>query len=102
MIEEHLRGVGRLWLNGSLIQPDMAYCVDIRPNPSGVRWRITGRLLIDPVGDGLRLMTMDGINSPNTHLVLELEDGRRWNCVLKNNSGDLLNRSGFEEPPAGR
>lgn len=100
-IEEHLRGVGSLWLNGNLIRPHLAYSVDIGPSPRGVLWRITGRIDVDPLGDGARLIMMDGIAGPNSHLVLELEDGRRWDCALKNNSGDLVNRGGFENPQEG-
>ena len=100
-IEEHLRGVGSLWLNGKLIRPRLGYSVDIGPSPRGILSRITGRVHVDPLGDGARLIIMDGIAMPNSHLVLELEDGRRWDCALKNNSGDLVNRGGLENPHEG-
>ena len=100
MINEHLRGTGNLWLNGKLIRRGLRY--DVRKEQHGVMGRITGRIHVDPLGDGMTLMTMEGNGEPNSDLVLELEDGRRWHCVLKNNQGELLNRDGFEDPQKGR
>ena len=57
----------------------------------GTLWRVTGKLHFDPIADGLRLMTMP--SGPNEDMVLHLDNGHKWHCALKNNSGDLVNRA---------
>lgn len=97
MAHEDLRGTGKLWLNQKLLQSGLRYVVHIETG--GILRGVTGRIDVNPLGDGMSLMVTEGIAEPNSDLVLELEDGRRWHCVLKNNSGDLLNSGkGFEGP----
>ena len=98
-MKEDFRGVGNLFLNGSLIEADVHYAVNV--DRSGHLARITGRLRIDPIMTGLKLMSIDEMGRPNSDLVLVLEDGRKWHCVLVNNSGALLNRNGFEDAHQG-
>jgi hypothetical protein len=89
-----LRGTGSFFFDGAQVLARVRYLVQVRQR--GVMGQITGRIEVDPHGDGARLISLN--IGPNSDFVLVLEDGRRWHCVLKNNSGDLLNGGGFEEP----
>lgn len=92
---EQLRGIGNLWLNGTLIRNGVQYLV--RFEQRGIMGHISGSIDIDPCGDGAALISMKEISEPNSDLVLELQDGRRWHCALKDNLGELVNREGFDE-----
>jgi hypothetical protein len=92
-MDETLRGTGNLLLDGTVVLANVKYVV--RSQHRGLMRNVSGRIEVDPLGDGMRLMML-GIG-PNSEMVLLLEDGRRWRCALKNNSGDLLNAGqGFE------
>jgi hypothetical protein len=92
---EQVRGVGNLWLNGTLIRSGLQYRVQFEQR--GITGHISGSIDVDPCGDGAALIAMKGISEPNSDLVLELQDGRRWHCTLKNNLGELGDREGFDE-----
>jgi len=86
-------GTGKLWLDGVAILESVKYRVDEQQD--GPRRRITGRIDIDrPTAVDLTSKI-----TAASDLVLELENGRRWRCTLKNESGELLGRGGdFIEP----
>lgn len=91
-MDETRDGTGSLRLDGNLVLANVRYLVQSRQR--GVM-RVSGRLDIDPILDGMRLMMLE--LGPNSDMVLQLEDGRRWHCALKNNSGDLVNTGrGFD------
>jgi hypothetical protein len=85
---ETLTGIGRLWSGDTVVLDAVPYRIDIsREIRGGVPglWRIEGQ--IDGAFDELTKLVID---SPD-NLELELADGRRWGCVIQNNSGRLLN-----------
>jgi hypothetical protein len=86
-------GTGKLWLDGVAILESVKYRVDDQRSES--QRRITGRIDIDkPTAADL----MSKITAASD-VVLELENGRRWRCTLKAESGELVGRGeDFIEP----
>jgi len=82
----NLSRIGSLWLDGEEIQPALKYAVSVTQH--GFMTRASGHIMIDPHEAGKLIPRL----SPNSDLVLVLEDGRRWPCALKNNPGDLAGR----------
>lgn len=81
-----LRGTGSLWLDGVKVQDALRYVVDV--TQSGFMTRARGNIEIAPWDVGKIISTI----GPNSDLVLALEDGRRWPCVLANTDGKLEGR----------
>lgn len=86
MKSETLSGRGRIWDGEQAVLDDVPYSVTITTRDSGMR-HIDGS--ID--GDFETLTTLM-MAEPPPKLVLELDDGRRWDCYLASNNGRLVNR----------
>jgi hypothetical protein len=86
-------GTGKLWLDGVAVLESVKYRVD--DQQTGSKRRITGRIDID----GPTAADLMSKIAATSDLVLELENGRRWRCTLKNEGGELLGRGeDFIEP----
>ena len=86
MKSETLSGRGTLW-NGALpVLKDVPYSITITTRDSGMH-RIDGSIEAD-------LLTLMAIvmMEPPAQLVLQLQDGRRWECYLTSSDGRLVNR----------
>lgn len=81
-----LSGIGTLWLDGKAVTPPLRYTV--RVEQRGLMTRASGHVLIEPHAAFQIIERQD----PNSDLVLVLEDGRSWPCVLKSTDGDLAGR----------
>lgn len=79
-------GVGTLWLDGVVAQSGLRYHVHVEH--AGFRSRVYGRVNIAR-HEASCILDKQG---PNTDLVLQLEDGRRWPCCMKSTRGELLGR----------
>jgi hypothetical protein len=79
------RGRGRIFRDGVLAHDDARYVVHVTNNTDPAQ--IEGVLMSDAPFSLLR-----------QPIELELEDGRRWACVLQSTSGDLVNRTGLSGP----
>jgi hypothetical protein len=86
MKSETRSGRGTLWSGGEAVLEDVPYSVTITTRDSGMRH-------IDGSIDGeFGVLTALVMEDPPPKLVLELDDGRRWECYLSSNSGRLVNR----------
>ncbi len=86
MRSETLSGLGTLWDGDQAVLRDVPYTVTITVRDSGMG-HIDGSI----TGDFNTLTTLV-MKDPVPSLVLQLKDGRRWECYLTNNSGRLVNR----------
>jgi hypothetical protein len=86
MTSETHSGVGTLWNGDVAVLRSVPYSVTVTTRESGLG-RIDGN--IDGESGALISLILE---DPPPKLVLELEDGRRWECYLANSSGRLVNR----------
>ena len=86
MRSETLSGLGTLWNGAVTVLNNVPYSFTITTRDSGMR-HIDGS--ID--GDFMTLTTLI-MAEPPPELILQLQDGRRWECYLTNNQGRLVNR----------
>lgn len=86
MKSETQSGRGTLWNGEEAVLLNVPYSVTITTRDSGMR-HIDGS--IDGEVGTLTALIME---DPPPKLVLELDDGRRWECYLASNSGRLVNR----------
>lgn len=86
MRSETLSGSGTLWNGADAVLQNVPYSVTVTVRDSGTR-HIDGS--ID--GDFATLTTLI-MQEPPPELILQLQDGRRWECYLTNNQGRLVNR----------
>ena len=86
MKSETWSGRGTLLQGNETVLQGVPYTITITTRGSGMRH-------IDGSVDGdFETLTALMIEEPPPRLVLQLEDGRRWECYLANNSGRLVNR----------
>ena len=86
MRSETLSGRGTLWNGPVAVLNNVPYSITITIRDSGMR-RIDGSI------DGdFSILTTLIMKEPPPELVLQLQDGRRWECYLTNNQGRLVNR----------
>jgi len=96
MKSETLSGRGTLWDGSEAALRNVPYTVTITTRDSGMR-HIDGN--IDGDFSALTSLVM---KEPAAKLILELEDGRRWECYLTNNYGRLVNRGELKAATAGK
>jgi len=90
MKSETQSGRGTLWKGEEAVLHDVPYSVTVTTRDSGMRH-------IDGSIDGdFGTLTALMVEDPLPKLVLELDDGRRWECYLTSNSGRLVNRGGLK------
>lgn len=86
MRSETLSGHGTLWNGSDAVMREVPYSVTITTRDSGMRH-------IDGSIDGdFATLTALVMKEPLPELVLQLQDGRRWECYLTDNQGRLVNR----------
>lgn len=95
----HYEGMGRL-----LMEADESVAIDVSYTLHE-SWQVYGsgttgvrRQRAELPGAPIELMRE--LFDNNHDLILELEDGRRWRCVLTNENGSLASRGGGITEPA--
>ena len=97
------RGIGNVWHNGQLLAEDVRYTLSHSHEqlaagtfgtPAAAE-RGLGRI-VGQLHGTLPFSVIDVTGQP---IELELEDGRRWHCLMKSSDGDLLNCGGITGGP---
>ena len=93
------RGFGRVWRDGRLVVSLVRY--SIARSHRVLTTRALGAQSLTPPRDTDRiegqLLSLFPPHLVGQHVELELEDGRRWKCIVEG-GGTLLNSGGISRP----